>query len=187
MKPIAKIGLPFIVMLVLVIAAVSPSPKPITPFEREQTRGNVRVVLLKVERSTIFSSDGIRDAAPGKIYQVPMIGVTYMIEALGNEAVTNWISNEASEDILVNGRKIGDDSQTPENLIAGGSGGVFGGESRYMNGPLQLPKSYDKKRSSFQERHERAQLQNGGTMRLKLTVGFNREKQTFIFDNIHLN
>jgi hypothetical protein len=187
MKRIIKIGAPLIAIVILVAAAVSPAKKPIAPFEREQTKGNVRVVLLKVERSTIFTADGIRDAEPGKMYPVPTIGVTYLIEALGTETVTNWIGNEAGDDILVNGREIPDDSQNPENLVGGGWGGVFGADSRYANGPVQLPKSYDKKRTSVQERHERVQLLSGGTMRLKLVVGFNGEKETFIFDNIRLN
>jgi hypothetical protein len=186
MKRIITIGFPLIVMVILVAAAVSPATKPIAPFEREQTKGNVRIVLLKVERSTIFTSEGIRDAVPGKTYQVPTVGITYLIEALGNESVTNWITDENGDDILFNGHAISESTQTPENLVGGGSGGVYGAESRYANSLLELPK-YDKKRSSFQERHERAQLQGGGTIRLKLTVGFNREKQTFVFDNIHLN
>ena len=63
---------------------------------------NEPCVFLRVVE--VFTSDGIRDAAPGKTYPVPTVGITYLIEALGNEAVTNWISDESGDDILVNGR-----------------------------------------------------------------------------------
>jgi hypothetical protein len=186
MKTKIIIAFPAIAILVLCVAALSPSVKPLAPYEREQTIGNVRVVLLKIERATIFTSQNVRDAAPDKSYPVPMIGVTYLIEALGNEPIKNWLMNESDEDISIGGHKVLDATIMPENLISGSSG-VLGSPSTYANGPEELPKSFNKKRSSVEEIHLRAEPSQTGMMHLQLKVGFNDHPETFIFDNIPVN
>jgi hypothetical protein len=187
MKTKIKIVLPAIAVLLLCAAALSPSVKPLAPYEREQTKGNVRVVLLKIERATIFTSQNVRDAAPDKSYPVPVIGVTYLIEALGNEPIKNWYQDTSDNDILIGSHKIQDDANLPENIIGSAGSGVFRSLSTYKNGPEELPKSFNEKRASVEEIHVRAVSIQSGTMRLQLKVGFNDHPETFIFDKIPVN
>ena len=180
-------GLSAMVLILACVAGALPKVKPLVPYEREQTKGNVRVVLLKVERATIFCTDGIRDPQPGKSYPVPTVGVIYLVEALGNEPIKNWNNNESDENLIIGNQKVRNDSSMPENLIAGGGGGVYGSMTRYANGPVELPKGLNDRRVSVQEIHERAVPLKSNTMRVTLNVGFNDERQTFVFDNIPLN
>jgi len=186
MKTQIKIVLPAIAVLVLCVAALSPSVKPLVPYEREQTKGNVRVVLLKVERATVFTSQNIRDAKPDRSYPVPVIGVTYLVEALGNELIKNWNVYSTGEEITIGGQKVESDAFMPENLIRG-SKGVTSPASAYGNRLGELPKSFDKNRSSVEEIHVPTGSSQRGMVRLQLKAGFNDHPETFIFDNVPLN
>jgi hypothetical protein len=189
MKTKIIIAFPAIAILVLCVAALSPSVKPLAPYEREQTRGNVRVVLLKIERATVFTSQNVQGAEPGKSYPVPMIGVTYMVEALGNEPFKNPNTyGDDVEDISIGGHGV----LTPENLIPGSAGSFTPGEVSAPNLGLpydsaELPKSFDKKRSWVEKTYVRAGSSQTGMMRFQLKAGFNDRPETFIFDNIPVN
>lgn len=168
------------------VISVLPSAKPpITPYEREQTKENVRVVLLKVERSIVFTSQNVQNAEPGKFYPVPMIGITYLVEALGDEPIKSW-NTYSDNDISIGGHKISDNALMPENLIPGNDG-VTSPASAYGNRLGELPKSFDKKRSSVEEIYVRAEPSQAGMMRLQLKAGFNDHPETFIFDNVPMN
>jgi hypothetical protein len=169
------------------IAAMSPAVRPLAPYEREQTKRNVRVVLLKVERGTIFTTNGIRDPKPGMSYPVPVVGFTFLVEALGDEPIKNWISHETDDEVLIGNRKARDDSSMPDNLVAGGSGGINPALPYKNRQGIELPESFVEKRSFVHEEYERAVPSKTGTMRLKLITGFNDQKETFIFENIPLN
>jgi hypothetical protein len=188
MKTKIIIAFPAIAILVLCVAALSPSVKPLAPYEREQTKGNVRVVLLKIERATIFTSQNVRDAAPDKSYPVPVIGITYLVEALGNEPIKNWNVYSTGEEITIGGHKISefDAALMPENLIPGGQG-TTSPASGYGNRLGELPKSFDKKRSSVEELYVPSGSSQTGMTHLQLKAGFNDHPETFIFDNVPLN
>jgi hypothetical protein len=159
MKTKIKILLPAIAVLVLCVAALSPSVKPLAPYEREQTKGNIRVVLLKVERATVFTSQNVQGAEPGKSYPVPMIGVTYLVEALGSEPFKNPNTyGDSAEGISIGSHGV----LTPENLIPGSAANFIPGEISLPNfglpnGSVELPKSFDKKRSWVEEIYVRAE------------------------------
>jgi hypothetical protein len=185
MKTKIKIVFPAIAVLVLCVAALSPSVKPLAPYEREQTKGNVRVVLLKIERATVFTSQNVQDAEFGKSYPVPVIGATYLVEALGDEPIKSW-NTYADNDISIGGHKISDNALMPENLISG-SDGVTSPASAYGNRLGELPKSFDKKRSSVEEIYVRSGSFQTGMIHLQIKAGFNDQSETFIFDNIPVN
>ena len=184
MKTKIIIAFPAIAILLLCAAALSPSVKPLAPYEREQTKGNIRVVLLKIERATVFTSQNIRDAEPDKSYPVPMIGFTYLVEILGNEPITNrnTYGYGADGDISVGGHGV----LTPENLIPGSAGSFMSAENS-LKGSEELPKSFDKKRSWMEEIYVRAESSQSGLMRLKIQAGFNNRPEIFTFDNIPVN
>jgi hypothetical protein len=186
MKTLTKPTILAIVVLVTCVAALSPTVKPISPFEREQTKGNVRVVLLKVERSTIFTSEGIRKPEQGKVYPVPTFGITYLVEALGDEPIKNWNADETDEDYVLGNRKVLDDSTLPENLIPG-SHGANHPPSLFANGPMALPKLTNAKRAVVKEIFLRAPPTPAGALRLKLKVGLNDKTEKFSFDGIPVN
>jgi hypothetical protein len=161
---------------------------PLMPYEREQTNGDIRVVLLKVERATIFTSKNVQNAQPGKSYPVPMIGVTYLVEALGNEPFKHPNTYSCGiDDICIGGCLV----LTPENLYSGGDGTFIPGETSAPNLGLsnfiELPKSFDKKRSWVEEGFVRAESSQTGVMQFKIQTGFNDKPETFIFDNVPVN
>jgi hypothetical protein len=186
MKAKIIIAFPAIAILLLCAAALSPSVKPLAPYEREQTKGNVRVVLLKIERATVFTSQNIREAEPDKSYPVPVIGITYLVEALGDEPFKHPNIYSTGEEISIGGRKISefDAAFMPENLIPGDHG-VTSSALGYGNRLGELPKSFDKKRSWVEELY--VPSSQTGMIHLQLKVGFNDHPETFIFDNIPVN
>jgi|GEM_PF-1965397 len=174
-------------LLTVCVAAISSHPSKIAPFEREQTHGNIRVVLLKVERMTLFTSEGIRDAVPGKIYPVPTFGVTFVAEALGKEPIKNWYSDDADEDLTIEGKRISSDEIFPENLIAGSRSDNSSFAPSFGNGPEMRPKLADEKRAVVMERFIRYGQIPSGKLRLKLKVGINDHPENFVFDGISVN
>ena len=195
MKTFIKIVFPATMILALVgcstserpVASVLPSAKPpITTYEREQTIENVRVVLLKVERSTVFTSQNVQNAEPGKSYPVPMVGITYLVEALGDEPFKHPNVYSYDGEISIDGQKVDDNAFRPQNLN-GGSDGVTSPASGYGNRLGELPKSFDKKRSWIEEVYLRTEPPRAGIAQLKITTGFNDHPETFIFDNVPMN
>jgi hypothetical protein len=159
MKSFIKIVLSATMLLALVgcstperpVANVLPSAKPsLMPYEREQTKGNVRVVLLKVERTTVFTSLNVQNAESGKSYPVPMLGITYLVEALGDEPFKHFNVYSYGGEISINGQKVDDEAFRPQNLN-GGSDGINSPPSAYGNRLGELPKSFDEKRSWIEE------------------------------------
>ena len=187
MKKSIKLCLLALGLVLACVAAMSPARHPLAPYQREQTKGKIRVVLLKVERATIFSTTGIKDPKPDQFYPVPVLGVTYMIEALGDEPVRHWTGDQSNDDLTIGSRREPADASLPENLTPGVSSGVFGPISHYANGPVELPKSFNEQRSTIQELHERAVPSKTGNLRLQLKVGFNDQRETFVFDNLPVN
>jgi hypothetical protein len=169
------------------VASVLPSAKPpITPYEREQTKENVRIVLLKVERSTVFTSQNVQNAEPGKPYPVPMIGITYLVEALGDEPFKHFNVYSYGGEISIDGKKVDDNAFRPQNLNGGGDG-INSLPSVYGNRLGELPKSFDEKRSWIETVYVRTEPPHGAITQLKITTGFNDHPQTFIFDNVPMN
>jgi hypothetical protein len=143
-------------------------------------------VLLRVERATIFTSQNVKDAEPEKSYPVPVIGVTYLVEALGNEPFNHPNTYGCGvDDISIDGKKVSFDN-LPSNLISGGAGATSPSE-HYPDNFIELPKSFDKKRSWIEEGFVRAESSQTGVMRFKIQTGFNDKPETFIFDNIPVN
>jgi hypothetical protein len=195
MKSFIKIVLSATMLLALVgcstperpVANVLPSAKPsLMPYEREQTKGNVRVVLLKVERTTVFTSLNVQNAESGKSYPVPMLGITYLVEALGDEPFKHFNVYSYGGEISINGQKVDDEAFRPQNLN-GGSDGINSPPSAYGNRLGELPKSFDEKRSWIEEFYMRSEPPHEGIAQLKITAGFNDHPETFIFENVPLN
>lgn len=149
---------------------------PVWPYECTQTKGNVRVVLMKVERTTIFTSDYVQDAKPGKVYPVTTMGLTYRIEALGDEPIKNW--NVNTDEIAIGGHRVGGE-KLPSNITAGDSSSI---------GPTDAgPRGVSAKRSAIQTVHIRCGSVPSGSATLTLRTGFNDETEKFVFENVPLN
>ncbi|MBM3833331.1 MAG: hypothetical protein FJ403_08660 [Verrucomicrobia bacterium] len=170
--------------LVTCIAAVKSRPPNITPFEREQVRGQVRVVLLKVERATVFTSDGVREGREGKVYPVPMFGVTYLVEALGDEPIKSWFSNHSYDDYMVGNQRLDDGACLPENVVPGGSGFTLG--LSHLDGPIALPAFKERKRAYIGQQFIRAAQIPHGKLRLKIVAGINDHPEAFWFHDVPL-
>jgi hypothetical protein len=151
------------------MSALSAAVSPVAPYQCVQTKGNVRVVLLKVERGTLFTARNVADAKSDKTYPVPSFDVAYQVEALGDEPINKW--NVQDEEITMGTRRIADGQFLPVNVVAGGSG-----ETR--------PAGH---RSMIQENHIVAGEVQAGKMTLTLKTGFNEHNETFVFANVPLN
>jgi hypothetical protein len=161
-------------------AASTPAISPLAPYECEQTKGDVRIVLIKVERATVFTSDNVQDPKPGKVYPVTTVGVVYRIDALGNEPIKNW--NVTTDEIMIGTHRVGDGEKLPTNITPGSAGSV----GPLGNEPRGLP-AFDSKRSAVQEFHVRCGPVPSGMATLTLRTGFNDKTETFVFTNVPLN
>jgi hypothetical protein len=177
MKTKIKIAFPIIVVFVLCAAALSPSIKPLVPYEHEQTKGNIRVVLLKTERVTIFNSDGITNAEKGKVYPVPYCGVTFLVEALGKEPIERWYSDDVNLNLI---------QQLPKNLAAGAYYADFD-IGTFGSGAVEIPKFEDKKRCVISQCLYRASSPNSDKLKITINAGINKKTETFVFDDVPVN
>ena len=170
-----------VVAAVTCVAAVSSINKPATPYNPEQVKGNVRVVLLRVDRATVFSDEGFREGKPEKIHAIPGLSVVYAVELLGDEPVKHRNSVQNGKLVSVNGKPLVD--AMPENLAGGGHS-----ESReyehYNWGVLKKPAVTNPKRTHVIEVWERGVRVPSGRINLRITTGFNDHKEEFVFENV---
>jgi hypothetical protein len=149
---------------------------PVRPFTAEQIKGDVRVVLLKVECSTVFSKNGFQSQTNQVVHAIPGIGVTCVVEALGDEPKKNWISPNV--EVFVAGKRI---SETPENISAGGNSGLsefthFSSEDK--------PQVANPKRAVVYQTWMRGLRVDSNKIDLHIAAGFNKQTETFVFKDI---
>ena len=168
------------VVAVACCAAVSSINKPATPYNPEQVRGNVRVVLLRVDRSTVFSDEGVMNPAqPQKILAIPGVSIVYVVELLGNEPVKHWNTVETGKLAYVSGKQV----NSMPDLAGGGYGGWHEFE-RYDWKALKQPAVTNPKRTHVFERFERGVRVPTGKVDLHFTAGFNDQNEEFVFENV---
>lgn len=148
----------------------------VRPFAAEQIVDNVRVVLLKVDRSTIFSKEGFRSPTNRVVHAIPGIGVTCVVEALGDEPKKNWITPNV--EVRVGGKRI---SEVPENISPGGSSGL----SEFTNFTSgDKPQVTNPKRAVVYKAWLRGLRANSKKIDLHITAGFNQQTEAFVFKDI---
>lgn len=162
-------------------AAVSSLNKPVAPYNPEQIQGSVRVVLLRVDRTTLFSDEGFRETKPQKIHAIPGLSFVYAVELLGDEPVKQWNVVGNGKPVSLNGKPIGD--TTPENISGGGHGTSHEYE-HYDWGIMRKPAVTNPKRTHVFESWERGLRVPGGKIDLRITTGFNDHKEEFVFKDI---
>jgi len=143
---------------------------PVVPYEVEQTKGVVQVRLLKVERATAFTSQNVAGALPGKLYAVQTLGASLLVEALGEEPITNW--NFGGLDITIGNRPF-----------------QFNGRAGAIRSPSsgEVPESCNRQRSEVVEDNCRPAPNQTGPISWKFETGFNGHSETFTFENIPQN
>lgn len=157
-------------------APFAPAVPLATPYECTRTKGNVRVILVKVERATVFTAENVQDAKPGKVYPVATMGITYLVEALGNEPIKNW--NVTTDEIAIGNHLVGSEAM-PANITPGSSSSIGPTETR--------PRRLSADRCYVEEAHIRCGSVPPGAATLTLKAGFNDETETFVFENVPLN
>ena len=162
-------------------AAVSSLKKPVAPYNPEQIQGSVRVVLLRVDRTTLFSDVGVTEAKPQKVHAVPGLSYVYAVELLGNEPVKKWNVIGNGNPVSLNGKPLVD--TTPENITGGGLNGSHEYE-HYNWGILKKPDVTNPKRTHVFQVWERGLRVPGGKIDLRITTGFNEHKEEFVFRDI---
>jgi hypothetical protein len=162
-------------------AAVSSLKKPVAPYNPEQIQGNVRVVLLRVDRTTLFSDEGFASTKPQKIHAIPGLSYTYAVELLGDEPVKQWIMAGNGDLVSLDGKPIGDTE--PENISGGGNKSAFE-YGQYIWGVLKKPAVTNPKRTHVFETWKRGLRVPGGKIDLRITTGFNEHKEEFVFKDI---
>ena len=132
--------------MVLCGAALSPSLKidrPAPAYNPEQTKGNVRVVLLRLDRTTVFTDDGFSNTHNVHLRAVPGWKVVYLVEPLGNEAIANAHGGWANG--FVNGKALSESGA--EDVVSGGTGGVHSYSSYHWEDGTRKPQVRDPKRT----------------------------------------
>jgi len=180
MKPLLKLTLAAAAVVVC-CAAVSSIYKPATLYNPEQIKGNVRVVLLRVDRTTVFTDVGFRETTPQKIHAIPGLAVIYAVEVLGDEPVKHRNSVSDGKLVSINGKSISD--TMPENLSGGGLVSSHEYE-RYNWGVLKKPAVTNPKRTHIEEIWERGVRVPTGKIDIRITTGFNDHKEEFVFENV---
>ncbi len=172
-----------VIAAVACCAAVSSINKPVTPYNSEQVKGKVRVVLLRVDRTTVFSDEGFQETTPQKIHAIPGLSVVYAVELLGDEPVTHWNTVSNDKLVWVNGKPLAD--TTPENLAGGGN--QASNEYEYYNWRiLKKPSVTNPKRTQVHEVWKRGLRVTSGKIDLHFTTGFNDHKEEFVFEGVPL-
>jgi len=170
-----------VVAAVTCVAAVSSINKPATLYNPEQIKGNVRVVLLRVDRTTVFTDVGFQETRSQKIHAIPGVGVAYAVELLGDEPVKHWNTVSDGKLVSINGKSIAD--TMPENLSGGGLKSTLEYE-HYNWGALKKPAVTNPKRTHVIEVWERGVRVPTGKIDLRITTGFNDHKEEFVFENV---
>jgi len=161
------------------MSGISAASRPVAPFESTQTHGNVRVTLVKLQRGTIFTANTtniVRDAQPGKTYPIPVLDIAYQVEALGNEPIKAW--NTQDEEIAMGTKLVTavTPNSQPENIIGGSSGSV---------GPVE-GRSTEFRVAAFETQYRVAGVPSGDAT-VTIKTGFNDNNETFVFANVPLN
>ena len=180
MKTLIKLALVAVAALVCG-AAVSSLKKPVAPYNPEQIQGNVRVVLLRVDRTTLFSDVGFMSTKPQKIHAIPGLSFIYAVELLGDEPVKQWHMVENGKSASLNGKPLSD--TMPENISGGGARTSLEYE-HYNWGIMKKPAVTNPKRTHVFEMWERGLRMPGGKIDLRITTGFNEHKEEFVFKDI---
>ena len=162
-------------------AAVSSINRPVGPYNPEQIKGNVRVVLLRVDRTMVFSDAGLRENLAQKIYAIPGLSVVYVVEIFGNEPVKHW-------NTVLNG-KIARGKRLEETAIENLAGGGLNSSKEYEHydwAILKKPSVTNPKRTHVIEIWERGLRVSSGKVDLHITTGFNDRTEEFVFDGVPL-
>jgi len=167
--------------VLLCTAAVLSVGRPVPAYNPEQVKGNIRVVLLRVDQTTVFTDVGFSESVQGKIHAVPGVSVTYLVEMLGDEPVKHRNNVSDGKLITVNGNATED--RLPDNLVAGGHGATYE-YSHYDWKMLKKPTVTNAKRSHIEEDWRRGVKVSAGTIDLNIKAGFNDRIEEFVFKNV---
>ncbi len=154
---------------------------PLRTFDRERTQGSVRVVLLSVERTTFFTSQGVNSLSVNQIRAIPGLRVTCLVEALGGEVFTN---KEIGKVAVMNESTNRVESRS-EHVILGGSENVLSYD-HFPFGEITKPPITDSKRTFIFRSWLRGMRVSGATVGLRITAGFNDHMETVEFKAVPL-
>jgi hypothetical protein len=180
MKTIIKFTLAGLA-IVACCAAVSSLKQPAVPYHPEQTKDNIRVTLLRVDRTTVFTDVGFSETKPQKIHAIPGLAVVYAVEILGDEPIKNWRTTEKGKLVSVNGQPI--DRTTPENVSGGGHNSSHEYE-HFDWGMMKKPTVKNPKRTHVVQKWERGLRVPKGRIDLHLTTGINERDVEFEFKDV---
>ena len=154
-------------------------PRPTTPYNPEQVKGDLRVVLVRVDRTTTFSKEWFTNPENTETHAIPGLSVLYLVEAVGPGPAPKWAPQTSS--VYVKGKKL---SEVAGNLSAGGSSGVVTYQSHGWAGPAQKPKVRDEKKTIVYHEWHRGVRVPTGKIDLHITIGADGKEEQFIFGEI---
>ncbi len=164
-------------------AAVLPTVKPTVAYNPEQVKNGVRVVLLRVDRTTVFSDQGFAKPDNAEIHAIPGLRLVYVIEALNDEPINNWLTISDGKVVYLNGQPLV--GGTPVNLSGGGYSGKHDYRHYAWEG-IRKPDVRDPKRAIVHDEWIRGLRAPNGKFDLHITTGFNDHKEEFVFESILL-
>ncbi len=167
--------------MLLCTAAVLTVGKPVPAYNPEQVKGGIRVVLLKVDKATVFTDVGFSQSTGGKIHAVPGVGVTYLVELMGTEPIKNWNHVDDDKLVSINGNVVKD--PLPDNLTSGGHSSSHEYQ-HYDWRMMKQPAVTNSKRTHVEETWKRGLKVSAGKVDLNIKVGFNDRIEEFVFKNV---
>ncbi|HEY0548146.1 MAG TPA: hypothetical protein VGF13_01010 [Verrucomicrobiae bacterium] len=168
-----------IICMVAGSIALGAESKPTTPYNPEQSKGDLRVVLVRVDRTTTFSKEGFTNPDNTETHAIPGLTVVYLVEALGRGPVPKWAHQDSA--IYVGGKRL---SEVAENLSSGGSSGLLVYGSHGWAGPAQKPKVRGEKKTVIHQEWHRGVRVPNRKMDLHITVGADNKEEKFVFTDI---
>jgi len=159
----------------------------LTPFDPVQIRGDLKVTLIEISRSTLFTDHHVRSEYRKRLsggsatYAVPALEIAFVVERIGKKPIKSHGGHDSGVRVFRDGKRI----EEIKGIVPGGvstSLEFVDGSARFSGG---LPKVRDAK-LAFIRHHMKAGIvvRDGDDIRIEFLAGHGEEKATFSFDHV---
>jgi len=144
------------------------------------TQKNTLVTLLHLARTTSYSKERVlvTEEGKGQLYAIPGVYTEFLIEYLGEAPIDN-LSMSSPIQFWVNGKQIIE----LDTVVGGGTGVAQNYNLDEVFGFIP-PVVENKDRSRLIKESTRGIILPSGKVEIRIEVGFNNEKEWFVFKNI---
>jgi hypothetical protein len=160
-------------------ASVAGELPPTAPYNPEMVTEDLRVVLVRLDRTTTFSTNGFRMEDNTEIHAIPGVTVVYLVEDLRRGPKRKWSYQKSV--MYVQGKEV---SEVAANLSAGGSSVLLEYDSPGWASPAEKPKVRDARRALVHKEWHRGIRMPSGKLDLHIKVSADGEEKEFVFKDV---